>query len=130
MNVSQVRAVLFVKDLERVAAFYTDALGMAQSFADQQHAVLHCGAFELIVHRIPKHIADTIAIKQPPERRVGSAVRLDYPVASIEESRRRARALGGDIDEAPPAWADASSRFFFGYDPEGNQFGVSLRESA
>ena len=89
MKVAQVRAVLFAKDLEGLTAFYAGALGMTQSFADADHAVLHCGGFELIVHRIPKHIAATIAIKQPPERRVGSAVRLDYPVASIEASRSR-----------------------------------------
>ena len=130
MKVAQVRAVLFAKNLEGLTAFYAGALGMTQSFADADHAVLHCGGFELIVHRIPKHIAATIAIKQPPERRVGSAVRLDYSVASIEASRSRARALGGDIDEAPPAWADGSSTFFFGHDPEGNQFGVSPTGSA
>jgi hypothetical protein len=52
-------------------------------------------------------------------------MRLDYPVTSIESSRRLARSLGGDIDDAPPAWAERSANFFFGHDPEGNQFGVS-----
>ena len=44
----------------------------------------------------------------------------------IAESRRKARSLGGDIDEAAPPWADADAKFFFGYDPEGNQFGVNV----
>ena len=60
MKVAQVRAVLFAKDLEGLTAFYAGALGMTQSFADADHAVLHCGGFELIVHRIPKHIAATM----------------------------------------------------------------------
>ena len=55
---------------------------------------------------------------------VSGAIRLDFPVASIEKSRTAARELGGDIDVAPPAWADRDANFFFGCDPEGNQFGV------
>jgi predicted enzyme related to lactoylglutathione lyase len=86
---------------------------------------LICFGFELIVHQIPKHIADGITIKQPPDRRIGGAIRLDYPVQNIGESREAARSFGGDIDDAPPEWADRNANFFFGYDPEGNQFGVS-----
>jgi catechol 2,3-dioxygenase-like lactoylglutathione lyase family enzyme len=127
MEVSQVRAVLFAKDLERVAAFYVGALEMKRTFADENHAVLECHGFELLVHRIPKHIAAAIEIKRPPDRRVGGAIRLDYPVSSVERSRSLARSLGGDIDDAPPAWADRSATFFFGHDPEGNQFGVGPR---
>ena len=74
--------------------------------------------------RYRQHIAGGITIERPPKRRVSGAIRLDYPVASIEKSRTAARELGGDIDVAPPAWADRDANFFFGYDPEGNQFGV------
>ena len=79
------------------------------------------------MHQIPKPIAETIVVTQPPVRRVLSAVRLDFPVASIGDSRTLARALGGEIDDAPPAWADRNANLFFGHDPEGNQFGVSER---
>jgi predicted enzyme related to lactoylglutathione lyase len=125
MQVTNVRAVLFVKDLSRVLAFYTGALAMTCSTRDTEHAVLNCRGFELVVQQVPKPIADTIVITQPPVRRTLSALRLDYPVANVDECRRLARALGGDIDATPPPWADAQANFFFGYDPEGNQFGVS-----
>jgi catechol 2,3-dioxygenase-like lactoylglutathione lyase family enzyme len=121
------RAVLFVKDLGKAAAFYIGALGMTRVSGDRDHEVLLCDTFELVVHRIPKQIADTIVIAQPPVRRVWAAIRLDFPVASIADSRRLARALGGDVDDAPPAWADPDTNLFFGYDPEGNQFGISER---
>jgi predicted enzyme related to lactoylglutathione lyase len=127
MEEGRVSAVLFAKDFERVSAFYVGALAMTRTFGDQDHAVLHRDGFKLVVHQIPKHVADTIEIKQPPETRVRSAIRLDYIVPSIEDSRRLARALGGDIDESPPAWADRNANFFFGHDPEGNQFGVNQR---
>jgi predicted enzyme related to lactoylglutathione lyase len=114
-----------VKDLQRVAAFYSGALGMKCTASDSDHARLNSEGFELIVHQIPKHIADNITVEQPPERRVWGAIRLDYPVANIGESRKRAHTLGGAIDDAPPPWGDASTQFFLGYDPEGNVFGVS-----
>ena len=127
MEASSVRAVLFVKDLGKAATFYIGALGMTRTAGDKDHAVLQCYGFELVVHQIPKQIADTIVIAQPPVRRVWGAIRLDFPVSSIDDSRRLARSLGGDVDEAPPPWADRNANLFFGYDPEGNQFGVSQR---
>ena len=128
MEAASVRAVLFVKDLEKVAAFYVGALALTRLSGDMDHAVLECDGFELIVHQLPKQIADTIVIAQPPVRRVWGAIRLDFPVASIADSRKLARSLGGEIDDAPPAWADRDVNLFFGHDPEGNQFGVSQRK--
>ena len=125
VEVSSVRAVLFVKDLSNVTSFYSEALGMACGTRDDSHALLNRGGFELIIQQIPKHIADGIDIDQPPVRRVGSAVRLDYAVENIQSTRRLAKSLGGDIDETPPSWADGETSFYLGYDPEGNVFGVS-----
>ena len=127
METANVRAVLFVKDLERSVAFYIGALEMTRVSGDEDHAVLDCGGFELVAHRIPKQIADTIVITQPPVRRVWGAIRLDVPVSSVADCRRLARSLGGDVDDAPPPWADRGANFFFAYDPEGNQFGISQR---
>lgn len=127
MASSSVGAVLFVKDLQRVAAFYANALMMRCSVSDKDHWRLECDGFELIVHQIPPHLAADIKIDTPPERRVWAAIRLDYPVADLGESRRIAQSLGGGIDATPPEWADPHENFYYGYDPEGNQFGVSER---
>src|SRR5262245_4766308 len=121
---STVSAVLFAKDLQRVAAFYTGALGMTCLVSDSDHWRLDCRGFELIVHQIPKSIAEGIVIEQPPKRRVWGTIRIDYPVTNLAEARKKARALGGGIDDAP-AWGDASTNFFLAYDPEGNQLGIS-----
>ena len=127
MEFSMISAVLFVKDLQRVAAFYAGALGMTCRFSDEYHSVMNCAGFDLIVHQIPRHIADGITIENPPQRRVWGATRLDYPVPNIAASRRMAQSLGGGIDDAPPEWAEPNTNFFLGHDPEGNQFGVSER---
>jgi predicted enzyme related to lactoylglutathione lyase len=124
MSSGGVSAVLFVKDLEKAADFYSTALGMVVVGSDEHHSVLSCHGFDLVVHRIPEHIARSITLAQPPARRVGGAIRLDFPVESVEKSRAKARTLGGAIDEAPPEWADKAANLFLGYDPEGNLFGV------
>ncbi|HEX7237444.1 MAG TPA: VOC family protein [Gammaproteobacteria bacterium] len=128
METSSVRAVLFVKDLEKAVAFYIGALALRRLSGDKDHAVLECDGFELVAHRIPKPIAETIVVTQPPVRRVWGAIRLDFPVASIADCRKLARALGGEVDDVPPPWADSNANLFFGHDPEGNQFGVSQRK--
>jgi predicted enzyme related to lactoylglutathione lyase len=124
---TNVSAVLFAKNLSAVASFYSTALGMNVLASDEHHWRLSCFGFELVVHQIPKAVAHTILIGQPPQRRWWGAIRLDYPVENIEECRTKARSLGGDIDRSPPEWADANANFYFGYDPEGNQFGVTQR---
>jgi catechol 2,3-dioxygenase-like lactoylglutathione lyase family enzyme len=128
MEAARARAVLFVKDLQKVTVFYVGALALTRLSGDNDHAVLERDGFELVVHQIPKQIADTIVIAQPPVRRIWGAIRLDFPVASIADSRKLARALGGDIDDSPPPWAGANTNLYFGHDPEGNQFGVSQRK--
>jgi hypothetical protein len=127
MEASTARAVLFVKNLGSVAAFYIGALGLTRVSGDKDHAILACGGFELVVHQMPKQIADTVLITKPPVRRVWGAIRLDFPVASVADTRSLARSLGGDVDDAPPPWADPNTNLFFGHDPEGNQIGVSQR---
>jgi predicted enzyme related to lactoylglutathione lyase len=127
VETSNVSAVLFAKNLKSVAAFYQEALGMKVTSSDEYHSVLDCRGFKLVVHQIPKEIANNITIDRPPKRRISGAIRLDYPVKNIEDSRKAARSFGGDIDDAPPPWANGNANFYFGYDPEGNQFGVSQR---
>lgn len=123
-NLSSVRAVLFAKDLTAIVTFYCDVLGMTRSSGDDSHSILELRGFDLIVHRIPEHVAQGIEIGQPPVRRAGSAMRLDYVVENLEHSRKLAKSLGGEIDESPPPWADAETSLRLGCDPEGNVFGV------
>jgi predicted enzyme related to lactoylglutathione lyase len=130
MSSTSVSAVLFAKDLTRVATFYSQALQMRCTTRDEQHWRLDCHGFELIVHQIPRHMADEIEISIPPIRREDGAIRLNFPLRDIDASRRVASSLGGQIDEAPPAWANPSDSVFLGYDPEGNVFKVSKAAEA
>jgi catechol 2,3-dioxygenase-like lactoylglutathione lyase family enzyme len=93
-----VRAIVFVKDLERMKAFYRDRLGLA---------VLHeePGWIELdgvALHAIPPAIAAHIAIEDPPRARESTPIKLVF------------------VTDDPSAVGD-------GLDPEGNVFQIALR---
>jgi predicted enzyme related to lactoylglutathione lyase len=120
-----VSAVLFAKDAHRVAKFYVGVFGATLLVEDDHHAALDVGGFRLIVHPIPPHLTAEIDIHNPPARLESGAIRLDYPVDDVVKARIAAKQLGGQIDEQPPGWASAEMRFFLGFDPEGNVFGVT-----
>lgn len=62
-------AVLFAKDLPRMAEFYVGVAGLLVTHSEPELIVLESPAQQLILHGIPKHIAKTITISSPPTRR-------------------------------------------------------------
>lgn len=124
MGDSSVIAVCFVARLDLVANFYRELLQAVVLVSDNQHLVLDCRGFRLMIHEIPGAGSGT----EEPERRERTALRLDFPVTDIDVARRVAKANGGKIDDQPPPWAGGDRSFFLGQDPEGNVFGVKKVE--
>ena len=127
-NPTQAGAVVFAKDLARVARFYEELLPMTVAHAERDHIVLQAPQFELVVHAIPKRVADSFEITVPPERRSETAIKLFFPVASLAEARDKAPALGGGLSPEKKEWEARGFRACDGYDPEGNV--VQFREEA
>lgn len=73
---SRAGAVVFAKDLPRVAKFYEEILSMNVAHSERDHVVLESPACQLVVHAIPKKIAASIKISSPPERRAAERDRL------------------------------------------------------
>ena len=72
MNLELVRAIIFVKDMPSIAAFYQDVLGLTEVVTDDTSdgwRVLSAGGMQLALHAIPAQIAEGIAISAPPEAR-------------------------------------------------------------
>ena len=113
-------AILFVKDMARVARFYETIAPMSVVHADQDHRVLESEHFQLVVHAVPKGICDAIGITQPPNIRTNLPIKLCFPVASIPDARQSALALGGMLNPSAQEWVDRGFRICDGYDPEGN----------
>jgi len=65
--------VIFAKDVDTMSEFYQSVLNMKPLETSDSHCVLSNGSVELVVHSMPKKIADSISISTPPELRVAIA---------------------------------------------------------
>ena len=120
------RIILYVQDVERLAAFYRDALGLA--VVEQipgEWAVLKAGACELALHRVgkPYRVADPQSWKAESNAKLVLSVDRD-----LEELRAELMAKGvamGRIKSYPPLTAPLCD----GTDPEGNVFQLAQVET-
>jgi predicted enzyme related to lactoylglutathione lyase len=122
------RAGLFIyaKDLECLATFYKSIAGMARLHLSDELVVLESPDIQLLIHRIPPHIAAGITIQSPPERREDTALKFFFTVPSLSEARTIAAHLGGEVFNEN--WEGRGFVVCNGCDPEGNIFQV--RENA
>jgi predicted enzyme related to lactoylglutathione lyase len=115
-------AMVYVKDLPRMRAFYSDMLGVKPSndtWTDTW-AEFDAGGVSFALHAIPAEIASQIEITTPPRPRGQSPVKLIFDVDDVEAERARLESLGATMVQRPwGAWE--------GIDPEGNIF--ALRSS-
>ena len=119
-------AVVFAKDLVRVARFYEELFSIPAVHSERDHIVLESSQCQLVVHAIPKKIADAIEITVPPARRTETPIKLFFFVASIAEARDKAKTLGGELNPKKSEWEARGFRACDGHDPEGNV--VQVRE--
>jgi predicted enzyme related to lactoylglutathione lyase len=119
-------AVLYAKDMGRLAAFYSAIAGFAEIRRDDDFVVLHGGGIELVVVAIPERIASGIDIASPPRRREGTPIKLFFVVPDLAKARRTVAELGGEFESRGREWQFRHWRVCDGCDPEGNLF--QLRE--
>ena len=113
-------AIVYAKDVDRLARFYADVAGLELAHRASDHAVLESDSFELVVVAIPEPTASRIAIATPPTRRENTAFKLVFHVERLEDARAAALAAGGAIDPAGKEWSFQGLRTCDGIDPEGN----------
>ena len=122
MNNHHSAAVLFSINMQAIARFYEQILGMRLHRAEQDHVVLEIDDFRLTVHKIPDVYAEGICISVPPKIREDSAIKLSLPVANIASARQTASQLGGCVYQADREWEHEGTLFCDGWDPDGNVF--------
>lgn len=112
-------AMLFVKDFERMTAFYADVLGMkavAGTRLDNWVEFESQGA-RFSLHAIPAEIAAGMSIASPPVPREQSAAKLTFAVADVDGTLARIEAMGLPLLRRP--WGEVEAT-----DPEGNVFAL------
>jgi catechol 2,3-dioxygenase-like lactoylglutathione lyase family enzyme len=112
-------AMIFVKDLKRMAAFYTNTLGLKPI---EETRLDNWVEFEgadarFSLHTIPEAMASQIQIASPPEHREKTPIKLSFEVEDAASEIQRLESLGVTVVRRPWGAAD-------GIDPEGNIFGI------
>src|SRR5262245_21705256 len=117
-------AVLYAKDLRRLVAFYATVAGLKVQAIEEGFAVLGAVPSQLVIVRIPGHIAETIEIETPPVRREDTPIKLIFGVADFAAARQSALDRGGAVNGPEHEWEFEGIRVCDGHDPEGNIFAL------
>jgi len=120
IDVSRFGAVLYAKDLNKLASFHSAVLDLSASSRDEDHVLLESSTVDLVILQVPERIAQTIRVTEPPERRHDAAVKLVFFVSSMSETRDAVMVHGGVMDEVPKDWLFHGWHVWDGLDPEGN----------
>jgi catechol 2,3-dioxygenase-like lactoylglutathione lyase family enzyme len=113
-------AMLFVKDFERMTAFYRDVLGLepVEDTRLDNWVEFRGEGVRFALHAIPSAIADGITIESPPRARDQSAAKLTFAVRDVDSTLGQVEALGLPLLKRP--WGEVEA-----VDPEGNVFAVT-----
>lgn len=121
-------AVLFGKDLPRLARFYSQVANLEITLEDNRLIVLESASFQLVLHALPPAVAKKLVIETPPKLRTDLPVKLVFPVLSLTTARQQAAELGGGLNPPDQQWQARNFSACDGFDPEGNV--VQWREDA
>ena len=112
--------VIFAKNVTEMSQFYQSVLNLELSSSDDSHHVLSNNVLELVIHAIPKDIADNIQIESPPVIRSNTAMKPIYSVKSLDAVRSACVNSNGGLNPAADAFDVRGSKVLDGWDPEGN----------
>lgn len=121
-------AVLFGKDLPRLARFYSQVANLETTLEENRLIVLESASFQLVLHALPPAVANKLVIETPPTLRTDVPVKLVFPVLSLTLARQQASELGGGLNPPEQQWQARNFSACDGFDPEGNV--VQFREDA
>jgi len=120
-------AIVYAKDVARLARFYAAVADLEIVHEVADHSVLESETHELVIVAIPAVTAARIVIATPPVRRENTAFKLSFAVASLAQARVAAGAAGGELNPPEKEWDFQGMRVCDGCDPEGNM--IQLREA-
>ncbi|MCO8162020.1 hypothetical protein NRB16_26210 [Pseudomonas sp. LJDD11] len=121
-------AVLFGKDLPRLARFYSQLANLSITLEENRLMVLESDSFQLVLHALPPAVAKKLVIDSPPKLRTDLPLKLVLPVASLALARQQASELGGGLNPLDQQWQARNFSACDGFDPEGNV--LQFREDA
>jgi catechol 2,3-dioxygenase-like lactoylglutathione lyase family enzyme len=124
---SRTGGVLFARQLDRVAAFYSTVLGLTEVHRDDDHILLESPAFQLVVHRMTGPPATTSDLLKPA-RRAGAAFKPVFFIDDLARARTVTEAHGGTMEPQDKQWSFNGTTVCDAVDPEGNV--IQFREAS
>lgn len=118
-NASPTGGVLFAKNLDRVATFYSAVLGLTEVNRDGDHILLESAGFQLVVHRMTGDAPPGV-VTAPPTPRVAAAYKPVFFVPDISRLRAVVARHGGVMDPVEREWSFNALTVCDALDPEGN----------
>ena len=115
-------AVIYAREYRTLARFYEHVAGLTEREADEEYVLLDAPGFQLVILKIPDHIAATIMTGTPPATREHTPIKLFLNVRSLEQARQTAKLLGGELNSVAKEWKFHGVTRCDGIDPEGNVF--------
>ena len=110
-------AMLFVKDLGPMTAFYTDVLGMTPNEGTRLENWVEFRDAGFSLHAVPVAVAEGIHIESPPRPREQSPAKLTFEVQDVDATLKQIEALGLPLLRREWGGIEAC-------DPEGNVFAL------
>ncbi len=118
--------VLFVKDLDKCAAFYRDVLGFAQTFTDDVSVAYRVDDHDFVVLKVSAAVKMIGEKTLSPEQVMGHRMLLCADVDSVDATYQSLTSKGVAFIHAPAdqPWGIRSAYFA---DPEGNLWEIRQR---
>ena len=110
-------AMLFVKDLDRMTAFYSEVLGLHPVAETRMDNWVEFRGAQFSLHAVPQEIATAILIDAPPRPREQAAAKLTFAVKDVDGTLVHIEKMGLPLLRRP--WGGIEA-----VDPEGNVFAV------
>jgi catechol 2,3-dioxygenase-like lactoylglutathione lyase family enzyme len=112
-------AMLFVRDLDRMTAFYKDVVGFRpdESSRTANWVEFEGGGLGLALHAIPSQALSDLSVGSPLDAREDAACKLIFSVPDVDQEAARLEGLGVRILRRPWGGCDF-------LDPEGNVVGL------
>ena len=120
--------VIYAKDPQRLAAFYAQVAALQVIDTNDDFVVLESNAVQLVIVRVPREIAESIILTDPPTLRDDTPIKPVLCVSSLAAARAAVAETSGRVKPPGAEWSFRGVRGVDGNDPEGNVF--RLQESA
>lgn len=122
MAVPQSGFVIYAREPQRLADFYAQVAGLALMDANDDFVVLESTATQVVIVRMPREIAESIIVTDPPTIREETPIKPVLFVPSLAAARAAAEKTAGKLKPSEAEWTFRGVRGVDGYDPEGNVF--------